>query len=137
MTTSLIDSLLRDAIGFDSLARFGLNVQPTNKYPPHNIIKVADDEYNLVLAVAGFSREELVVSLVGNELTVKGEKSRNEGPGKHVEYLYQGLALRDFERVWKLEDGIEVEGVRLLDGLLIVSLTRKVEKPSRTNFSIR
>lgn len=133
-TSTFLESMLRDAIGFDYLASFGTN--NTAKYPPHNIIKAGDGLYNLVLAVAGFSQGELEVALEGNELTIKGVKDRGDVPGKHVEFLYQGLALRDFERVWKLEDGIQVSGVSLMNGLLTVSLKRVAPENKKKTFTI-
>jgi molecular chaperone IbpA len=128
---NLIDQLFRDAIGYDVLAKFSDTLQGT-KYPPHNIVKVGE-KYMLTLAVAGFSRSELTVTIEDGHLVVKGARSRDEDTTNH-EMLYQGLAFRDFERSWKMGEYVEVTSVTLADGLLTVTMEQNIpeSKKART-----
>ena len=124
-TSPFFNALVREAIGYDPLSAFE---QASNiKYPPHNILKKDDneDQYILQLAVAGFTRECLTVSVEGGLLTVTGNLTPTFGPEGFSE-LYKGIATRDFERSWKLGEYVEVTEVTLKDGMLTIDLERKV-----------
>jgi molecular chaperone IbpA len=123
MSNSLIDTLIRDAIGYDNLTRFGL--EPALKYPPHNITSVGDDSYTLTMAVAGFSKDDLQVTIENNQLTIIGSIANKPNP-EGFKILYQGLAFREFVRSWKLGEYMEVYSVALQDGLLTVKLHRNI-----------
>lgn len=121
------NALNRALIGFDQLfdtfeARFA-NQLSTN-YPPYNIEKVAENLYDIVIAVAGFSKEEVSVEVEGDHLTIRGEKAVSADP--EPEYLYRGLAFRDFERRFTLADHMEVVKAEVKNGLLLIQLERKV-----------
>jgi len=121
------NALNRALIGFDQLfdtfeARFA-NQLSTN-YPPYNIEKVAENLYDIVIAVAGFSKEEVSVEVEGDQLTIRGEKALSQDP--QPEYLYRGLAFRDFERRFTLADHMEVVKAEIKNGLLQIQLERKV-----------
>ena len=79
----------------------------------------------MTIAVAGFSESELAIEAKENSLTVKGEKAREAGTGK-TELLYQGIAARAFERVFRLADFVEVKAAKLEHGLLHIDLVREV-----------
>jgi HSP20 family molecular chaperone IbpA len=95
-------------------------------YPPYNIERVApngDDTGGLLritLAVAGFCREDLEVTLEDKQLTIRGKQQDD----KTREYLYRGIAARQFSRTFVLADGIEVKSADLSNGLLSVDLQR-------------
>ena len=94
-------------------------------YPPYNIEQITDAEGNTVtlritLAVAGFTRERLDVSVENKQLTIRGRQDDNE----HRTYLHRGIAARQFQRTFVLADGIEVRGADLKDGLLSIDLER-------------
>lgn len=119
--------LNRAMVGFDKLfddfeARF--ENQINQSYPPYNIGKVAENLYDIVMAVAGFSREEITVEIEGDQLTIRGEKAVSVNP--QPEYLHRGLAFRDFERRFTLADHMEVIKVEIKNGLLILQLERIV-----------
>jgi len=99
-------------------------------YPPYNIEKAGDDEYRVVMAVAGFTEAELNVTQKENGLLVSG-KARPSAAG--TEYLYRGMAGRDFERRFQLADHMKVVGARLSNGMLTIDLEREVpeEKKAR------
>jgi molecular chaperone IbpA len=131
-----IDAFNRALIGFDQIfdameRRYGNSVN--NNYPPHNIIKTGENQYEIQIAVTGFEKSEISVSVESNVLTVKGEGQesiRHENP--EIVYLHRGLATRDFAREFPLAEHIEVSGAEIKNGMLIVKLIRNVpesEKP--------
>lgn len=119
-------ALNRALVGFDQIfndfdTRFANQV--ANNYPPFNILKRTEDHYEIQVAVAGFSREEIDVTVENNELVITGTKI--EEPDT-ADYLHRGLAARNFERVFRLTQYLEVEGAEFRDGLLIVKIERHV-----------
>jgi HSP20 family molecular chaperone IbpA len=94
-------------------------------YPPYNIERVSNDGeggevLRITLAVAGFTREQLDITLEDNQLVVRG-KQQDE---KSREYLYRGIAARQFSRTFVLAEGIEVQSADLSNGLLTIDLHR-------------
>tara|TARA_B100000959_G_scaffold200116_1_gene209405 strand:+ start:962 stop:1432 length:471 start_codon:yes stop_codon:yes gene_type:complete len=127
MRTFDFSPLYRSTIGFDHLSSLLNNVnrgeasQPT--YPPYNIELVDKDQYQITMAVAGFVEAELDLKSERGTLTVLGKKAAEE-TGKN--FLHQGIAARDFERRFQLEDHVEVTGARLHNGLLYIDLVREI-----------
>ena len=125
--------LFRSAIGFDRMARLMSTVQDVSApqtYPPYNIAKIGEDSYRLSVAVAGFSEEDLELTVKDNSLIVAGRVT-SEG---QEELLHRGIAGRAFERRFALADHIVVDGADLKNGLLHVALRRVVPealKPRR------
>lgn len=117
--------LFRSAIGFDRMARLMSTVQDVAAppaYPPYNIAKTGDDSYRLTMAVAGFSQDDLDLTVKDNALIVTGRVAVDaEG-----ELLHRGIAGRAFERRFALADHIVVDGAELNHGLLHVALRRVV-----------
>lgn len=121
------NALNRALVGFDTLfddfeARFANQI--SQNYPPYNIEKIAENLYDIVVAVAGFGKEEITVEIEGDQLTIRGEKSVSADP--QPEYLHRGLAFRDFERRFTLADHMEVIKAEIKNGLLVVRLERIV-----------
>ena len=128
MRTFDLSPLYRSTVGFDRLFSMldktvGFEGGPT--YPPYNIERTGDNSYRVTIAVAGFSESELALEAKENSLTVKGEKVREADTGK-TELLYQGIAARAFERVFRLADFVEVKAAKLEHGLLHIDLVREV-----------
>lgn len=127
--------IARFAVGFDrmfdELARTAGSLNATN-YPPYNIVRTAEHEYDIEIAVAGFEADELDVELQNGELTVKGEnKAEAERVGN---YLHQGIASRNFTRKFALADHVEVRGVTVRNGIMTIKLEVIVpehEKPKK------
>ena len=131
-----IEAINRALIGFDTMfdqmeRRYGNSVN--NNYPPHNILKTGENQYEIQIAVTGFEKSEISVTVESNVLTVKGEGSesvRHENP--EIIYLHRGLATRDFAREFPLAEHIEISGAEIKNGMLIVKLIRNIpesEKP--------
>ena len=92
-------------------------------YPPYNVEEVADGRFRITLAVAGFSSDQLQVSVEDRQLTVSG-KREGEAEAADKAYLHRGIAARGFQRSFVLADGMEVEGAVLEHGLLHVDVVR-------------
>jgi HSP20 family molecular chaperone IbpA len=93
-------------------------------YPPYNVEEVAEGRFRITLAVAGFSPDQLQVSVEANQLTVSGKRDGETGEGADKAYLHRGIAARGFHRAFVLADGMEVEGAVLEHGLLHVDVIR-------------
>lgn len=120
-------NLNKALIGFDRIfsdieRRFANSTN--NNYPPYNVIRQGD-EYIIEIAVTGFKGDEVTVNVDKDELIIKGESKVSESD-VDVEYLHRGLATRAFERVFTLEQHMEVTGAEMRDGLLRIQITRKV-----------
>jgi molecular chaperone IbpA len=119
--------LFRSTIGFDRLTRLVDSATrldgAAQSYPPYNIEKTGEDAYRLTMAVAGFSRDELDITVQENLLLVTGKAKQEEEGGR---YLHRGIARRAFERRFSLADHIRVVGASLDNGMLHVDLVREV-----------
>lgn len=125
--------LNRASIGFDrmfDMLENGLRDASVSNYPPCNIQRTGEDSYRVTLAVAGFAPDDLAITSQPNKLVVAG----NRAEAGDVEYLYQGIAGRSFQREFSLADYVKVSGARLNNGLLTIELVREVPeamKPRR------
>ena len=131
-----LDALSRALIGFDTMfdqmERRYANSVPNNNYPPHNILKTGDNQYEIQIAVTGFEKSEIAVTVESNVLTVTGEGEesiRHENP--EIVYLHRGLATRDFVKEFPLAEHIEVIGAEIRNGMLIVKLIRNVPESAK------
>ena len=126
--------LFRTAIGFDRLARLADSATgqaSATAYPPYNIVRTSDDNYRLTMAVAGFSADDIEMTVKENTLFIVG---RVKAEAEQGDVLYRGIAGRAFERRFVLADHIQVDGADLQNGLLHVGLKRVVPealKPRR------
>lgn len=127
------NSLNKALVGFDRIfdnfeTRFANQINQS--YPPYNIEKIGENNYQIVLAVAGFSREEVSVEVDQDQLIIRGEKADPlfdaTGNHKEPEYLHRGLAFRNFERRFTLAEHMEIETAEMKDGLLSIWISRKV-----------
>jgi len=113
-------------LGFDEIERLLDRVSKTaDGYPPYNIERIAATGSNparirIALAVAGFSADDVEVTVEENELTVSGRQHEEAGR----DFLHRGIAARQFKRTFVLADGMQVVGADLKDGLLSIDLVR-------------
>jgi HSP20 family molecular chaperone IbpA len=119
-------------IGFDQIERALDRVaKAADGYPPYNIERLAPDERNperlrITLAVAGFTLDQLEVTVEEKELVIRGRQQDD----KSRQYLHRGIAARQFQRTFVLADGMDVLGADLKNGLLSIDLARP--EPQRT-----
>ena len=117
----LMKRLTRSTIGSD--AWFASDNFTIDNYPPYNLERFLDDSYRLSFAVAGFSREDLTITVKENTLIIQG--TRVDQVEAEDQFIHRGIGLRDFTRTFKLDRDVEVESSRLEHGLLVVVLRRK------------
>ena len=118
------------AVGFDEIFKdLQEMTQNTAKqftaYPPYNIRQVKDNKYVIEMAVAGFAKSDIEVTLEGNTLVIKG--SAKELDGEEGTFLHKGIANRNFSREFKLADKIEIKDAELVNGMLKVWLENMVK----------
>ncbi len=108
-------------LGFEALEQMLESSAKINNdgHPPYNIEQLSDDHFRIILAVAGFKIEDLSVVVEGPQLIICGEQSQGV-----TEFLHQGIAARQFKRVFVLAECIETIGSKFENGLLIVDLRR-------------
>ena len=113
-------------LGFDEIERALDRVtKASDGYPPYNIERLPRDDSHperlrITLAVAGFTLDQLDVSVEENQLVIRGRQAEDKGR----QFLHRGIAARQFQRTFVLADGMEVEGADLKNGLLSVDLVR-------------
>lgn len=125
--------LYHSAIGFDRMASLLDSVARDTKpsYPPYNVEQVEENHYRITMAVAGFTESELEITSEQNTLLISGKQSEDT---EDRNYLYRGIAARNFERKFQLAEHMRVTAARLENGLLHVAVEREVPeamKPRR------
>ena len=126
--------LLRSSVGFDRFNDlFESLIEGTedrfDSYPPYNIEKVGDDEYRIIMALAGFTSDDLNITAEGDSLLVSGKINEKAEEGKT--YLHRGIATRAFQRSFRLADHIKVTGADMREGLLTISLIREIPEEKK------
>ncbi len=135
-----LSPLYRSTVGFDRL--FGMLDQASSTdasagYPPYNIERVAENDYRISVAVAGFSDADLTIESRENTLTIRGAKEPVGSGGRaspdafQREVLHQGIAARAFERRFQLADHVQVVSASLENGLLHVDLVREIPEAKK------
>jgi len=122
-------------LGFDHFERALDRVSKISSdgYPPYNIEQLGDNALRITLAVAGFTMDDLKITIEDNQLVVRGKQADD---GSRV-YLHRGIAARQFQRSFVLAEGIEVRGAWLDNGLLHVDLVRPEVETRVRNIQIR
>jgi molecular chaperone IbpA len=124
----------RSSIGFDRLFDMMENDAGPNQdnYPPFDLVQLAENQYRIDLAVAGFKRGEIDITAHQNALIVAGKKQEDD----HSNFIHRGIATRSFERRFTLADHIQVASADLRDGMLSIELLREIPetmKPKKIN----
>lgn len=128
----------RSTVGFDRLFDMLENSGFGNggeNYPPFDLVKKGENDYQIDLAVAGFKPDEIDITAQQNVMIVTGRK-KEEADNKGSDYVYRGIATRSFERRFALADHIQVRGADLRDGMLSIELVREIPeamKPKKIN----
>jgi molecular chaperone IbpA len=131
MTHSDFSPFWRSTVGFDRLFQMlEDDAGREHGYPPYNIERTGEDSYEVTLALAGFTPEDITITATQDLLTVEGRKTGDEPRN----YLHQGISARAFRRQFNLADYVEVSGARFENGLLRIQLVRELPeamKPRR------
>ena len=126
---SIFNQLRPISVGFDSMFDHFERMfddgefRSANPYPPYNIVKTADQLYDIEVAVAGYGKKDITVNYADNLLTIKSVSKDQEDIDN---VIHQGIARRHFTKSFTIADDVEVKGAELKDGLLKVSLERIV-----------
>jgi len=116
--------LWRSTVGFDRLFDVFDEVQKASEdnYPVYNIERLDQDRFQISVALAGFSPDEIALSVEQNVLTLEGHKAEKEGRT----FLYRGISARPFKRQFTLADHVEVKSAAFENGLLVIELERRI-----------
>jgi molecular chaperone IbpA len=130
LTTLDLSPFYRNSIGVDKLFdrmmhQIDTAAASTTNYPPYNIVKTGENTYEIQVAVAGFTEGEVSVNVNEGQLIITGEKLSTDLPEGHI-YEHQGISARRFIRTFTLADYVEVNNATSRDGILTVSLERRV-----------
>jgi molecular chaperone IbpA len=104
-------------------------------YPPYNIKKTDENKYVIEMAVAGFAKHEIEIEFAQDKLIVKGNATEDQ---EAKEWLYQGIAARNFTRTFALNDHVEINGAELMNGMLKIALERIIpesKKPKKIDIT--
>jgi molecular chaperone IbpA len=125
MRTFDLTPFQRSAIGFDRLfaALESQRGEGQASYPPYNIELVSDDKYRIVMALAGFDRNEVEIMTERDVLQVVGRKQKD---GQERTFLHRGIAARDFEQRFQLANHVKVTGATFENGMLTIDLIREI-----------
>ena len=125
MLTYDLTPMLRHSVGFDRFHRLleAANTRSEESYPPYNIETNGEDAYRISVALAGFDRSELDLTLDHEELTITGKKERD---ADGISYLHRGIEGRSFNLKFNLADHVKVISANLENGVLVVDLEREV-----------
>lgn len=120
-------------LGFDELEDMLCKVARTgDSFPPYNIELVDDNTLEISLAVAGYTEQDLEVSLEDTELVIRGRQEHNE----QKRYTHKGIAARSFIKTFILADGMVVENVALTYGLLVITVRKPIKKAKKVVLKI-
>lgn len=94
-----------------------------SKYPPHDVLRIDDTRYQVVLAIAGFSKKDVSVTVEDSVLTITGTKVKSVADGEtEPVYIYNGISHKSFKKTFTLQPTIRVAGAKVEDGLLTIDL---------------
>ena len=114
-------------VGFDELEQILLRVaKGADSFPPYNVEQLDAFTFQITMAVAGYSNEDLDLTQEDNQLVIRGRQEQN--PNRH--FLHQGIAARSFIKSFVLADGMQIKGAVLENGLLIITLQKPQKKPN-------
>jgi molecular chaperone IbpA len=121
--TATLAQLSRALIGFDRIFNNIESRNSSSNYPPYNILKYDENNYEIEIAVAGYDRDEIEVLVDQDQLIIRGDRRKDEDPSL---YIHRGLASRAFEKSFTLPQYMEVVNVGLTNGILYVKLLLEV-----------
>tara|TARA_Y100000004_G_scaffold4165_1_gene5046 strand:- start:2663 stop:3094 length:432 start_codon:yes stop_codon:yes gene_type:complete len=120
LPTGVFDPFRNMTVGFDNIfdQLSTLSRYETPNYPPYNIKKIDKENYQLEMALAGFSKEDIDVEVKESILTISGKTSEKDDDN----FVHRGIAQRAFKRQWTLAEHLEVDNAELIDGILLVQM---------------
>ena len=129
---SIFNQLRPLSVGFDDVFDHFESIFdiPTVNYPPYNLVKTGDNKFDIEVALAGFNKKDINVSVENGMLTIES-KQEDKSKDKDGEVIHKGISKRYFKRSFTIADDVEVKGAELKDGLLRVSMEKIIPESKK------
>jgi molecular chaperone IbpA len=131
---SILPNISTWSVGIEQQLNKWIEMNSTLKntsYPPYNIVKVDEDHHEVELAVAGFNKSDINISVKDSVLTIEGKKDTDDDAEIVTEYVHKGIAQRNFTQTFVLAEYVRVTNATLVDGILRVSLERELPEEKK------
>ena len=115
---------------FESMFDHQYDAVNVSNYPPYNIVKTGDNKFDIEVALAGFNKKDINVSVENGMLTIES-KQEDKSKDKDGEVIHKGISKRYFKRSFTIADDVEVKGAELKDGLLRVSMEKIIPESKK------
>ena len=131
---SIFNQLRPLSVGFDDVfnhfeSMFDYDMVNVSNYPPYNIVKTGDNKYDVEVALAGFNKKDINVSVENGMLTIESKEDKSKD--KDGEVIHKGISKRYFKKSFTISDDVEVKGAELKDGMLRVSMEKIVPEAKK------
>ena len=131
---SIFNQLRPLSVGFDDVfnhfeSMFDYDTVNVSNYPPYNIVKTGDNKYDVEVALAGFNKKDINVSVENGMLTIESKEDKTKD--KDGEVIHKGISKRYFKKSFTISDDVEVKGAELKDGMLRVSMEKIVPEAKK------
>jgi len=131
---SIFNQLRPLSVGFDDVfnhfeSMFDYDTVNVSNYPPYNIVKTGDNKYDVELALAGFNKKDINVSVENGMLTIESKEDKSKD--KDGEVIHKGISKRYFKKSFTISDDVEVKGAELKDGMLRVSMEKIIPEAKK------
>ena len=131
---SIFNQLRPLSVGFDDVfnhfeSMFDYDTVNVSNYPPYNIVKTGDNKYDVELALAGFNKKDINVSVENGMLTIESKEDKSKD--KDSEVIHKGISKRYFKKSFTISDDVEVKGAELKDGMLRISMEKIIPEAKK------
>ena len=131
---SIFNQLRPLSVGFDDVfdhfeSMFDYDTVNVSNYPPYNIVKTGDNKYDVEVALAGFNKKDINVSVENGMLTIESKEDKSKD--KDGEVIHKGISKRYFKKSFTISDDVEVKGAELKDGMLRVSMEKIIPESKK------
>ena len=131
---SIFNQLRPLSVGFDDVfdhfeSMFDYDTVNVSNYPPYNIVKTGDNKYDVEVALAGFNKKDINVSVENGMLTIESKEDKSKD--KDGEVIHKGISKRYFKKSFTISDDVEVKGAELKDGMLRVSMEKIIPEAKK------
>ena len=131
---SIFNQLRPLSVGFDDVfnhfeSMFDYDTVNVSNYPPYNIVKTGDNKYDVELALAGFNKKDINVSVENGMLTIESKEDKTKD--KDGEVIHKGISKRYFKKSFTISDDVEVKGAELKDGMLRISMEKIIPEAKK------
>ena len=131
---SIFNQLRPLSVGFDDVfnhfeSMIDYDMVNVSNYPPYNIVKTGDNKYDVEVALAGFNKKDINVSVENGMLTIESKEDKTKD--KDGEVIHKGISKRYFKKSFTISDDVEVKGAELKDGMLRVSMEKIIPESKK------